>query len=135
WGPLDKWTLGPLRVLDCVALGLVLNRTLLPALRWLHMRVLELLGRHSLQVFAAHIPVCVLADGLLGHNAAPPAPPEQVVLVVAMLSVMLLVAWRSDNSGAAASRVQAARRLARFGGRLLPIPIRWRNDNDEQRRR
>lgn len=134
WGPLDKWTLGPLRITDCVALGLVINRTLLPALRWLRVRVLELLGRNSLQVFCAHIPVCVLGDGLLGHNATPPGPAEQVVLIVAMLSVMLLVAWRSEHGGgAAASRAPGQRRRLFFGGRLLPIPIRWRDD--EQRRR
>lgn len=135
WGPLDKWTLGPLRIVDCVALGLVIDRTLLPALRWLRVRVLELLGRNSLQVFAAHIPVCVLGDGLLGHNATPPGPPVQAVLIVAMLSVMLVVAWRAEHGGSAADSRAQTRRRPLFGGWLLPVPVRWRDEEEERRRR
>jgi len=124
WAPLDKWRLGPLRIVDCVALGLVFNRTLLPALRWLRVRGLELLGRNSLQVFSAHIPVCVLGDGLLGHNASLPAPSEQVMLIVVMLAVMLLVAWRSERSSGRAVRA-GLRRGPRsdLAARLIPLPV------------
>ncbi len=92
----DKWRLGPLRVLDCIALGRVLNHTLLPALRWLPVKVLELLGRNSLQVFCAHIPACVLGDALAGPNAAPPDTLAQAMLLALMLGVMLSVAWRAE---------------------------------------
>ena len=134
WAPLDKWTLGPLRIVDCVALGVVLNRTLLPALRFMRVRVLELLGRNSLQVFAAHIPVCVLGDGLLGPNGALPGLPAQAMLMVAMLAVMLLVAWRSDNgTRRGAARAQGERHGSLYGNRLLPVPVRRREDDRGRR--
>jgi hypothetical protein len=113
WAPLDKWTLGPLRIANCIALGLVLQRTLLPALRWLRVHVLELLGRNSLQVFAAHIPICVLADGLLGPHGAPPAPPEQAMLLVGMLALILLVALRSETRARDRRRAAAQSTRAR----------------------
>ncbi len=94
----DKWKLGPLRILDAVALGLVLTPTLLPLLRRARLSVLELLGRNSLQVFAAHIPVCVLADALLGPpRAHGPSVLDQVLIVALMVVVMFAVAWRSDT--------------------------------------
>lgn len=134
WPPLDKWTLGPLRIVNCVALGLVLNCTLLPALRWMRVRALELLGRNSLQVFAAHVPVCVLADGLLGQNAALPAPTMQAMLIIVMVALMLLVAWKSErSSGRGPPRAQDGRGRSMLGGRLLPIPVRRREDHERRR--
>ena len=95
----SKWKLGPLRVLDGAALGLVLTRALLPILRRVRLRFLELLGRNSLQVFAAHIPVCVLADGLIGPpHATTPTVLKQTLIVALMVAVMALVAWKSDSS-------------------------------------
>ncbi len=93
----DKWKLGPLRILDAVALGLVLTPTLLPLLRRARLKVLELLGRNSLQVFAAHIPVCVLADALIGPpRAQGPSALDQALVVALMAVVMFAVAWRCD---------------------------------------
>ena len=94
---LNKWRLGPLRLLDCVALGWILTWGLLPVLRWLRVRVLELLGRNSLQVFCAHIPVCVLGDALAGRHDRPPGPLTQTLLWVLMLGVMLFVARRAES--------------------------------------
>lgn len=129
WAPLDKWTLGPLRIVNCVALGIVLDRALLPALRWMRVRVLELLGRNSLQVFAAHIPICVLGDGLLGHDAAPPDPLVQVVLILTMLAVMLLVARRTEGNNARGEDTgRRGRESPILGGRLWPVPVRRRDE-------
>lgn len=95
-GPLtSKWHLGPLRVANFALLGFLAHRFLLPLLHWLRIGALELLGRSSLQVFTAHIPICILADGLL-VSAAPMAVPLQSALVALTLGVMLLVAWRAD---------------------------------------
>ena len=105
----DKWKLGPLRILDAVALGLVLTPTLLPLLRRARVKLLELLGRNSLQVFAAHIPVCVLADALIGPpRAHGPSALDQVLIVALMVGVMFVVAWRSD------ARRRSGRRSARL---------------------
>jgi hypothetical protein len=96
-GPLaSKWHLGPLRLANFALLGFIAHRLLLPLLHWLRIGALELLGRSSLQVFTAHIPVCILADGLLLDTAAV-ALPLQSTLLALMLAVMLLVAWRADS--------------------------------------
>ena len=108
----DKWRLGPLRVVNCIALGWVLNQTLLPALRWLRVKVLELLGRNSLQVFCAHIPICVLGDALVGPNAAPPDALAQTMLLALMLGVMLLVAWRAEIGNRRSASQAGRSRLA-----------------------
>lgn len=95
-GPLtSKWHLGPLRLLNFTLLAFVAHRLLLPLLRWLRIGALELLGRSSLQVFTAHIPVCILADGLLLGTASV-AVPLQTALLALMLAVMLVVAWRAE---------------------------------------
>lgn len=104
---IDKWTLGPLRVLDCVALGWVLSRTLLPALRRMRIGVLELFGRNSLQVFCAHIPVCVLADAIVDGSPALPGALEQGLFLTLMLAVMLVVAWRAEIGNHRAQRHRA----------------------------
>lgn len=112
----DKWTLGPLRVIDCAALGWIFNQTLLPALRWLRAGVLELFGRNSLQVFCAHIPVCVLADAVVDGRPSLPGALGQAMFLALMLGVMLFVAWQADigsrRGGARASRTRFAHAAA-----------------------
>lgn len=91
----SKWHLGPLRVANFAVLAYITHRLLLPLLHWLRIGWLELLGRSSLQVFTAHIPVCVLADGLL-LGAAPVSLPLQGALLALVVGVMLVVAWKTD---------------------------------------
>lgn len=91
----SKWHLGPLRVANFAVLAYIAHRLLLPLLHWLRIGWLELLGRSSLQVFTAHIPVCVLADGLL-LSAAPVSLPLQGALLALTVGVMLAVAWKTD---------------------------------------
>lgn len=107
----NKWHLGPLRVANFALLGFISHRLLLPALKWLRMTVLELLGRSSLEVFTAHIPICMLADGLIGASAPALSAPQQLMLLILMLGVMLLVAWRTDAQRHAARATR---------GRLVP---------------
>lgn len=123
-GPLaSKWHLGPLRLANFVLLGIIAQRLLLPLLHWLRIGVLELLGRSSLQVFTAHIPVCILADALL-LDAAPVGIPLQGALIALMLGVLLLVAWKVD-----AQRGESRERRERMGKRaghglvLPPVSI------------
>lgn len=114
----SKWKLGPLRVLDCAALGVLLARVLLPVLQRLRVKALELLGRNSLQVFAAHIPVCILADGLIGppRTTAPTALGQSAFLAL-MAAVMLFVAWRADTAHRSADpRASASRARAPLTG-------------------
>ena len=122
-----KFRLGPLRAGNCVALGLVVARVLVPLRRRVRVKVLEMLGRNSLQVFAAHIPVCVRTDRLIGPpRASVPTALAQGTFVALMLTVMPFVAWRSGctqwsggpgsdrpRASAAASSYEASQRAER----------------------
>lgn len=114
-GPLtSKWHLGPVRVANFALLGFLAHRFLLPLLHWGRIGALELLGRSSLQAFTAHIPVCILVDGLL-MGTTPMALPVQGALVAMTLGVMLLVAWRADlPRGEARAKRQGAHHRADY---------------------
>jgi hypothetical protein len=118
----DKWKLGPLRVVNFAALGVVVHRLVLPVMRLMRVGVLELLGRSSLQVFTAHIPICVLANALVDLGIALPTVPHEAMLLTTMFIVMLFVAWRSngrrDRSGAAAPGTAGTQPGGRFRARL-----------------
>jgi hypothetical protein len=121
-GPLtSKWHLGPLRLVNFAMLGFIAHRLLLPLLQWLRIGALELLGRSSLQVFTAHIPACILADGLL-LNDAPMALPLQSALLALTIGVMLLVAWKADASRRE-SRARRERTNKRADQRAVPAPL------------
>lgn len=113
----SKWHLGPLRLANFAVLAYVTHRLLLPLLHWLRIGWLELLGRSSLQVFTAHIPVCVLADGLL-LGTAPVSIPLQGALLALVMGVMLAVAWKTD-----APRREALVKRDRTSGRRDHHPI------------
>ncbi|MES2414741.1 MAG: OpgC domain-containing protein [Pseudomonadota bacterium] len=97
----DKWLLGPLRLLDLLALVvLVIHfgpwlKTHLPRLRWL-----EKLGAASLPVFCAHLVVVLLALAFLGSN--PWLHPwwvdaALVAACLALLYAVALIALRLDH--------------------------------------
>src|SRR5690606_7478574 len=82
---LGKWHLGPLRLVNFAALALLFARVVLPALGWLRIRALSLmgrvlslpgralslLGRASLQAFTAHLLLCLLSLGLVADENTP----------------------------------------------------------------
>jgi hypothetical protein len=84
---MDKWSLGPLRLLNFGAwvVFLLAWNPRMPAM----FAPLALLGRHSLSVFALHIPL-VMAATILINACAPPAP---VKIVIAFYVIALLFAW------------------------------------------
>lgn len=92
---LDKWHLGALRLINFAALALLAARGLLPLLRWLGVGALSLLGRASLQVFAAHVLSCLLGLALVADDQTPLSSLEELSVLLVTLSAMLLVAWRS----------------------------------------
>lgn len=108
----DKWQLGPLRLLNFLAL-LLLTIAFGPHLkrRLPRPRALELLGRASLPVFCAHLVMALLALALLG------APSEQrswwvdTAVLAAGLAGLWLTAW--------ASRALDRQRQQRRQGRRL----------------
>jgi hypothetical protein len=86
----DKWHLGPLRLIDFSAVGVLLIRAR-SYLEPLSIRPLVLLGQSSLQVFCTHLFFCFAGLTLLG-NASMLSGWEQFGLVVTTLLGMLLVA-------------------------------------------
>ena len=110
----DKWLLGPLRVLDLLAL-LTVAMHFEP---WLskhlpRLRVLELLGAASLPVFCVHLVIALLALALFGE----PSPTRPWALDVALLAfafaALLSVALVSKRIDQHAARVRAAYAAAR----------------------
>ncbi len=94
----DKWHVGAVRVLNFAALAYLVNHTVLPYLAGLRLRVLAalaMLGRASLVVFTAHVPLCVLSRGLIVDDATPLPAIEDALVVAATLGIMLFVAWRA----------------------------------------
>ena len=96
---LDKWHLGPLRMLNFFALALVLMRfgpRLAPLART---PGLQLLGRQSLPAFCAHLVVVLLALSAIGDHAGRlPIGIELGVVCGALLAVGL-VAWLAEYHG------------------------------------
>lgn len=110
----DKWLLGPLRLLDLLAL-LTLAMHFEPWLsrRLPRIRALEVLGAASLPVFCVHLVVALLALALLGE----PTPARPWAVDVALLGfaflVLYAVARLSKRIDKRAARVKAAYTAAR----------------------
>lgn len=105
----DKWHLGPLRLINFMAL-LLLTMHFAPWLRrhLPRLPVLETLGRASLPVFCAHLVLALLALALAGE--VQPGRPWWVDLAIVGVSfpALYLVAWTSGEL----DRRTAARRAA-----------------------
>jgi hypothetical protein len=94
----DKWHLGPLRLLNFVAVAalLIVAQILLKPLA---IRPLVLLGQSSLQVFCVHLLFCFAGLTLLG-NASMLSHTQQVALLTATFTAMLLTAKLFSKSEA-----------------------------------
>lgn len=91
---MDKWTLGPLRLLDFAAwVVLLLAWNPHPSTRLLG--PLSLLGRHSLAVFALHLPLVIMTGAMI--QIAVPSGLLQTALGVFVLLLLLLWAAWLDN--------------------------------------
>jgi peptidoglycan/LPS O-acetylase OafA/YrhL len=121
----DKWQLGPLRLLNLMAL-LLLALHFGPALshrlpRW---RALEMLGQASLPVFCAHLVLAILALAAFGV-----ANPERswwidIGLLAGSFGVLWIVArvtQELDRRAVAARDRFRARRAVRLQQRGLPV--------------
>ena len=92
----DKWTLGPLRLLNFLALLLLVVhfgprlRQALPRLR-----ALELLGRAALPVFCAHLVISLVALALLGEATDRRSWWVDTAVLVGGLAGLWAVAWAS----------------------------------------
>ncbi len=92
---LDKWHLGPVRVMNFFATAWVLSK-LLPALqRWeIPLRPFSAVGRNMLPVFCCEICLSVLLVGVMDPGKS--HKPIALVLVLAQLLSVFVVAWLLD---------------------------------------
>ncbi len=139
---IDKWRLGPLRLIDLFALvALAMHFEPWLTRRLPRVKPLEQLGAASLPVFCTHLVIALLALAVLG-NPTPDRPVgSDIGLLTASFALLYLVALVSERIDRHAARVKAgfaAARAAReargaarrsavnAGVRRSPLS-RWRN--------
>ena len=110
----DKWQLGPLRLLDLLAL-LVLAMHFEP---WLtrhlpRIRALEVMGAASLPVFCAHLVIALLVLALFGEPTSERPWSTDIAILVACFAMLYAVALVSQRIDRHAARVRAAFAAAR----------------------
>jgi hypothetical protein len=106
---IDKWHLGPVRILNFSALAILLVKY---GTRIASIRIfppLALLGRASIEVFSVHVLCCLGADAL-SHQADPDLPWwQQILVLVVTISAMFATArasqlwtsrWRAEKKTA-----------------------------------
>jgi len=103
----DKWTLGPLRLLDFAAWVVLLMAWNPQPPGWLQSPT-ALLGRHSLAVFAFHIPMAITVTTIIQMFALNGFCQCLLVFAV-MASLFVWAAWLNDN---ARKRTEIAARVA-----------------------
>jgi hypothetical protein len=98
----DKWHLGPIRLMNFVAVAalLIVAQSILKPLA---VRPLVLMGQSSLQVFCVHLLFCFAGLTLLG-NAAMLSASRQIGLLAATFAAMLLTAKLFSKSEAKQER-------------------------------
>ena len=111
----DKWSLGPMRLLDFIALMVAVLALWPRNARWLVPSWLAWLGRATLPAFCAHLVVCMLALAFFG--AANPARP--VWIDVALLAAAFAAVF-------AATALATSLRARPRGVRPLPAVARRR---------
>ena len=91
---LDKWQIGPLRMLNLIAFGCVLYWTRRSVTKLVHIEPLVTLGKASLEVFCAHIVFVFVGLALLYGDIDQLHGIYAAVLVVFTFSGLMLVALR-----------------------------------------
>lgn len=118
----DKWRIGPLRMLDFMALT-VLAMHFAPWLtRWPRQRWLETLGAASLPVFCAHLVLALLLLALAGDSRELRPWALDALILFACGAVLMTVAEASAwlDRRAAALRARVSERRARRAGPPAP---------------
>lgn len=108
---LDKWTLGPLRVLNFASV-FVLLVSFGPWLKQVLPRPLplELLGRHSLSVFCAHLVIALFTLAFFGSTQVVRPWSTDVALLAGAFAGLLAVAMALENRGRRGWRPMPMRR-------------------------
>lgn len=110
----DKWRLGPLRVLDFLALLVIIVR-FAPYLTRVRYPVLETLGRASLPVFCAHVVIVLLVLAVIGDKVGRTPFWAETLLLISTLIALYAVALinnRLDREQRAKKAKQVSARTA-----------------------
>lgn len=107
WDPdiymwMDKWTLGPLRLLNCAGWAVMFLAWNPQPPEWL-MAVPALLGRNSLAVFAIHLPISIAATVIINQLALS----NKVQIWVGLSAIALLFPWAALWDRRKRRRIQA----------------------------
>ena len=102
----DKWRLGILRLIDAVALGILILRFGSPLADSRLGAKLAVLGRASLEVFSAHLIFCFVFLGLGQGPDAHFTPWQDIAILATTLAGMYVVAWRAERQRKCAPGVQ-----------------------------
>jgi hypothetical protein len=127
---MDKWTLGPLRLLDFAAWTLLLVAwNPHPSARWL--APLAVLGRHSLAVFALHLPLVITATVVLQMTDL--AVGWQNALGLVVFGIMFLWAAWLDSIGKRqpAKAVAKKNNFFQLHAGLRLAGVEWQHDKQE----
>ena len=108
----DKWTLGPMRLLDFLSIAVAVLAFAPHKALWLVPSWLEWLGRAALPAFCAHLMVCLIALALFGGADVERSAWVDVGLLTAAFAAMFVAAgltpWvRSRPSDTKAKRAHA----------------------------
>jgi hypothetical protein len=120
---MDKWTLGPLRLLNFAAwIGLLLAWN--PRVPAGPLAPLALLGRHSLAVFSFHLPLVIAASTVIQAFALSPA--EQTLVGLSVIAALFPWANRLEPGSrppvAVVGAIPARRISLRAGSRAADLP-------------
>lgn len=93
----NKWDLGPLRMINFIALTVVFIRYGNRLTRRLPTQPLQLLGRAALPVFSAHVVLSLLVLGLVRDDTQGLSPALQVFVIVFTFAVLFVIALRDQQ--------------------------------------
>jgi hypothetical protein len=104
---LDKWHLGPLRLLNFSATAWLISNFLNPLERWQGLlRPLSLIGRHMLPIFCVQICLSLLLIGVVESPKGAAEPLTSVLVICQLITAILLgwfFEWRSDQQRSTAA--------------------------------
>ena len=118
----DKWHLGPLRLLNFAVLAWLVVRARPILVRLATDSSITLMGRAALPVFAAHLVICLALLATLGDAPRPHLRVMEIALVVTTLLVLYGVARAATDVPAVLGGWRAARR-ARLNTRAARSPV------------
>lgn len=118
----DKWTLGPLRLVNFVALVLVAIHAQSTLRRWAEGSTLEALGRASLTVFCTHLVLCLVLLAVVGNAPSGMPGVTDALLLGGSLAILVAVAREASLREGRSAGAPAAYPRRGDGGRVSPAP-------------